>query len=111
METVQIQLPSNLAQRIKQEIHDDQSLSHVVVEAIDLWLKRQQDKKLNSEKSLQSLRQAGLVMTSENQRALSEAMMTSISSKQNLSRQEVEESLSRLKVPLSEEIDAMRGER
>jgi len=111
METVQIQLPPNIAQRIRQEIHDNQSLNHVVVEAINLWLRQRRAKKLEVEKGLQSLREAGLVMTSEKQRALTEAMMASISSNQNPSREEVENSLSNLKVSLSAEIDTMRGER
>jgi len=80
METVQIQLPSNVAQQIRQEIHDDEALSQVVVEAIGLWLEERRIQKLDIEKNLGSLRQAGLVMTSEKQRALTEAMMAGISS-------------------------------
>jgi hypothetical protein len=111
METVQIQLPSIVAQRIRQEIHSDKAMNDVVVEAIDLWLRQRQIRKSASEHTLASLRRAGLVMTSEKQRALTESMKSRISSRQSPSREEVEHSLADLESPLSAEIDSMLVER
>ena len=111
METVQIQLPSALVQRIQQEISSDEALSQVVVEAIQIWLERRWREKVKKGEVLQTLRQAGVVMVSERQRASAEAMMVLFPLEETPTRVQVEASLAKLKVPLSEEIIAMRGER
>jgi len=111
METVQIQLPPPLAQRIRQEISSDETLSQVVAEAIQMWLERRQEEKVDKEKVLQTLRQTGVVITSERQRALAEAMMATLPVKKAPTRTQVEASLAKLRVPLSAEIIAMRGKR
>lgn len=66
---------------------------------------------IEREKIVQTLRQAGMIMASEEQRASAEAMMAALCVEETPSRNEVEASLARLKVPLSAEIIAMRGER
>lgn len=111
METVQIQLPPALVQRIRQEISSDEALSQVVAEAIQMWLERRPEEKVKREKVLQTLRQAGVVMVSERQRALAEAMMATLPLEEPPTRAQVKASLAKLKVPLSAEILAMRGER
>lgn len=111
METVQIQLPPPLAQRIRQEISSDETLSQVVAEAIQMWLERRREEKVEKEKVLQTLRQTGVVIASERQRALAEAMMATLAVEKAPTRTQVEASLAKLRVPLSAEIIAMRGER
>lgn len=113
MEDVLVHLPSDLLQRVRQEIPSDEVLSQVVVEAVQLWLeKRQVHKDRAGEEVLHVLRKAGLAMPSASQRALADAMMPQLSSSEGQpDREQVGTALSRLKVPLSEEIIAMRGER
>jgi len=111
METVQIQLPSTLVQRIQQEVSSDEALSQVVAEVIQMWLERQWEEKAGKGKVLQTLRQAGAVMSPKRQRALAEAMMATLPMAKAPTRVQVEASLTGLRVPLSEEIIAMRGER
>jgi Arc/MetJ-type ribon-helix-helix transcriptional regulator len=111
METVQIQLPPPLVQRIRQEISSDEALSQVVAEAIQMWLERRREEKVEKEKVLQTLRQAGVVIASERQRALAEAMMATLPIEKAPTRAQVEASLAKLRVPLSAEIIAMRGKR
>jgi len=108
METVQIQLPPSLVQQMQQEVASDEALSQVVAEAIQMWLEK---RKVKKGKVLQTLRQAGVVMNLENQRALAETMMSTLPPKKGVTRAQVEASLARLKVPLSEDIIAMRGVR
>lgn len=109
METVQIQLPPPLVQRIRQEISSDEALSQVVAEAIQMWLERRREEKVEKGKVLQTLRQAGVVIASERQRALAEAMMATLPIEEAPTRAQVEASLAKLRVPLSAEIIAMRG--
>ncbi len=111
METVQIQLPPSLVQQMRQEVASDEALSQVVAEAIQMWLERRGKRKVKKGKVLQTLRQAGVVMNLENQRALAETMMSTLPLKKGVTRAQVEASLARLKVPLSEDIIAMRGVR
>lgn len=111
METVQIQLPLALVQQIQQEIPSDETLNQIIAEAIQMWLERRREGKDERENALRALRRAGVVMDSERQRALAEAMMAPLPLKKAPTPVQVEASLSRLKVPLSEEIIAMRGER
>jgi hypothetical protein len=111
METVQIQLPLALVRQIQQEIPSDETLSQIIAEAIQMWLERRREGKDERGDALQTLRQAGVVMGSERQRALAEAMMAPLPLKEAPTRARVEDSLAKLKVPLSEEIIAMRGER
>lgn len=111
METVQIQLPLALVQQYSKKCLHNEALSQVVAEAIQMWLERRSEGKGERGDALQALRQAGLVMDSERQRALAEAMMAPLPLKEAPTRAQVEDSLAKLKVPLSEEIIAMRGER
>ena len=111
METVQIQLPLALVQQIQREIPSDEALSQVIAEAIQMWLERRREGRDERGDTLRTLRQAGVIMNSERQRALAEAMMASLPLKEAPTRARVETSLAKLKVPLSEEIIAMRGER
>jgi hypothetical protein len=75
METIQIQLPLALVQQIQREIPSNEALSQVIAEAVQMWLERRREGKSEREDALQILRQAGVVMGSERQRALAEAMM------------------------------------
>ncbi|MDI6793306.1 MAG: hypothetical protein QME81_10630 [bacterium] len=109
METVQIKIPVTIAQRIRQETSSDKRLSHVVTEAIQMWLESRRNDNLEEAKILQTLRQTGVVMASERQRALAETMMATLPLKKTPSRAQVETSLAKLKVPLSTEIIALRG--
>ncbi len=111
MEVVQVQLPSELLQRIRQEISSDEALSQVVEEAVQMWLDNRHTQKIQGEKGLHVLRKAGMVMDASRQRALAEAIMPPLDSETAPDRDQVETALSRLKVPLSEDIMAMRGER
>jgi len=111
METIQIQLPLALVQQIQQEMPSDEALSQVIADAIQMWLERRSEGKGEKRDALRTLRRAGLVMDSERQRALAEAMMAPLPLKEAPTRAQVEASLAKLKVPLSEEIIAMRGER
>ncbi len=112
METVQIQLPPALLQQVHQEVSSAEALSLVVAEALQMWLEKRSKMATEEEKALQTLRQAGLVMTSERQRAFAEGIMATLPRKGGTStRAQVEASLAKLQIPLSEEIIAMRGER
>lgn len=111
METIEIQLPPTLMQRIRQEVSSDEALSQVVSEAIQRWLERGREEKTEKEKGLQTLRQAGVVMDSARQRAWTEATMATLPMEKPPTRAQVEASLARLSVPLSAEIIAMRGKR
>ena len=111
METLQIQLPHILAQRIRQETSSKEALSQIVAEAIRMWLGRAREGAEERENVLQTLRQAGVVMAPERQRAWTEAMMTALHTEKVPTREQVEASLSELSVPLSAEIIAMRGKR
>lgn len=112
METVEIQLPTPLAQLIRQEISSSETLSQIFTEALRLWLEKRGEGKSGNAKVLQALRQAGLVMAANEQRALAEAMITTLAPGANAPiRTQVEASLANLKVPLSIEIITMRGER
>lgn len=111
METIQIQLPPVLMQRLQQEAPSDETLSQVIAEAIQIWLERQQEKKTAKEKALQKLRQAGVVMTAKRQHTLVESLLVPLSMDKPPTHTQVQASLAKLKVPLSEEIIIMRGER
>jgi hypothetical protein len=111
MEVLQVELPPELVQRLRQEMAADDVLSQVIAEAVQMWLERRQAEQRQTERGLHVLRQAGLVMDEARQRALADAMRPTRSSEDEPSREQVEVALSRLKVPLSEEILAMRGER
>ncbi len=110
METVQIQLPTMLLKEIKQELPSEEALNQIFVEAIEIWLETH--KKRGEEKAgLQMLREAGLVMTAERQRAFADAIIDTIDSKDSPNLADIQASLAKLKVPISEEIVAMRRER
>jgi hypothetical protein len=111
MEVVQVELPPELVQRLRQAMVTDDVLSQVVAEAVQMWLERRHAEKVQTERGLHVLRQAGLVMDGTRQRALADAMRPTRRPEDEPSREQVEVALSRLKVPLSEEILAMRGER
>lgn len=110
MEAIHVQLPPTLVQRIHQ-VSLDEPLSQVVTEAIQMWLEKRWREKVKKGKILQTLRPTGIVMASEKQRALAEAMMATLPLEKAPTRAQVTDSLASLKVPLSEEILAMRGER
>ncbi len=111
METVQVQLPPELVQRLRKELPADAALSQIVVEAVQMWLEKRRTEKAQKAQGLHILRQAGLAMDGARQRALVDAIMPTLRAEEAPSREQVEAALARLKVPLSEEIMAMRGER
>jgi hypothetical protein len=76
-----------------------------------MWLEKRRTEKVQKARGLGILRQAGLAMEGGRQRALADAMMPPLHTEQVPSREQVEAALARLKVPLSEDIMAMRGER
>ena len=111
MEAVQIQLPPLLVQRVKQEMPPDAVLSQVIIEAVQMWLERRRQQRQKNDQVLQALRQKGIVMTADEQRAMAESIMSTLSVKETPDRDQVRSSLSKFAVPLSAEIIAMRGER
>jgi len=110
METNQIQLSPTLVQQIRQEIPSDEPLSQVVAEAVQMWLKKRREERSERDGILRTLRQAGVVMASERQRALAGTIMATLPVEQEPARVQVEAALAKLHVPLSAEIIAMRGE-
>ena len=76
-----------------------------------MWLERRRAEKVQQEVGLHLLRDAELAMDGARQRALADALMSPLRAEDIPSREKVETALSRLKVPLSEEIVIMRGER
>ena len=110
MEMLQVELPPELVQRLRQEIASDNVLNQVIAEAVQMWLEKRYAEKVQTERGLHVLRQAGLVMDGTRQQALAEAMRLARRPEDEPSREQVEVALSRLQVPLSEEILAMRGE-
>jgi hypothetical protein len=110
MESVQLELPSDLLQQVRQEIPSEAALSQVVTEAIHMWLEKRLSERSRQEHVLQTLRHSGLVMTLEKQRALADAMMSPLHLGGMPGREDLEAVLGRLKVPLSEEIIIMRDE-
>jgi metal-responsive CopG/Arc/MetJ family transcriptional regulator len=111
METIQIQLPTTLAQAIRQAIPSNEMLSQAFAEAIRMWLQRRHEEESEKEQALQAMRKAGIVMTSNKQKALAEAIMTTLPLEKTPTRAQVEASLAKLAVSLSAEIITMRGER
>jgi hypothetical protein len=110
MESVQLELPPDLLQQVRQEIPSEAALSQVVTEAIHMWLEKRLSERSKQERALQKLRDSGLVMTLEKQRAMADSMMSPLHLGGKPGREELEAVLARLKVPLSEEIISMRGE-
>lgn len=111
MDTIKVQLPSKLFRRVQKEIPSNETLNRIVTDAINIWLDRRMvDRKDNSD-ILEFLRRAGVVMTSKRQRAFTKATIATLPVKDAPDRAHVTISLAKLKVPLSEEIIAMRGER
>jgi Arc/MetJ-type ribon-helix-helix transcriptional regulator len=104
MESVRLELPSELLQQVRQAIPSEATLSQVVVEALHLWLEKRSSERGRQEHALQALRESGLVMTLEQQRALADAMMSPLHLSGKPGREDLEAVLARLKVPLSEEI-------
>ncbi|MEK7727291.1 MAG: hypothetical protein AAB354_02695 [candidate division KSB1 bacterium] len=111
MEMLQVQLPPMLAQRIRQALPTDEALNQFFAEAIQLRLEKQPEEKTHKEETVRLLRKAGLVMSAEKQRIMAETMRAKLSISPKPSLAEVEASLANFKIPLSEEILAMRGER
>jgi hypothetical protein len=74
-----------------------------------MWLEKRLAERSKQASALQELRDAGLVMTLERQRALADAMMSPLHPGRKRDREELETVLARLKVPLSDEIISMRG--
>jgi len=111
METVQVQLPMPLAQRVRQASRSGEALNRVVAEALEQWLDHEHEEKADREQILKTLREAGLIMSSERQRAFAETMLNALPFRPAPNRERVEAALAKFQVPLSEEIIAMRGER
>lgn len=111
METVQVPLPPELVQRLQRELSAGLALSDVVAEALQLWLEKRQVEKRQQARGLEALRRAGLAMEGTRQRALAEAMLPALRPEDRPDRDQVEAALSRLTVPLSDDLIAMRGER
>lgn len=111
MATIQIELTSSLAQKIQEKAAAPEALNKVVTEAIEQWLERQEEELSEKDRTMQVLLDAGLVMSPEAQRAMAEALMVGLPKPTEADRSRVEAALSKLKVPLSEEILLMRGER
>ncbi len=111
METVQVQLPLPLAQRIRQSARSHEALNRVVAEAVKQWLDYGREEQAEREKVLKTLRGAGLIMSCERQRTFAQTMITALPPRATPTRAQVETALAKLKVPLSEEIIAMRGDR
>jgi predicted transcriptional regulator len=111
MEVLQVELPPELVQRLRQAMATDEILSQVIAEAVQMWLQRRHAEQRQTEQGLQVLRHAGLVMDGARQRALAAAMRPTRCAEDAPTRAQVEAALSRLHVPLSEEILAMRGAR
>ena len=111
MEVLQVELPPELVQRLRQAMATDEVLSQVIAEAVQMWLQRRNAEQGQTERGLHVLRQAGLVMDGVRQRALAGAMRPARLTEDEPTRAQVEAALSRLHMPLSEEILAMRGER
>jgi len=111
METLHVQLPPTLAQRIRQALPTDEALNQFFAEAIKLRLEKLPEEKTDKEKTAPLLRKAGLVMPAEKQRIMAETMRAKLSASPKPSLAEVEAALANFKIPLSEEILAMRGER
>jgi hypothetical protein len=76
MESVQVELPSDLLQRVRQEIPSDVALSQIVAEAIHLWLEKRLSEKSRRARVLDTIRESGLVMKLAKQQALTDAMMS-----------------------------------
>lgn len=111
METVQVQLPLLLAQQIRAIAFSNEALNRVFAEAIQQWLANQREKQADRKVIIKTLRDAGVIMSSERQRTFAQAMIAALPPRPTPSRAQVEAGLAGLKVPLSEEIIAMRGER
>jgi hypothetical protein len=110
MEMLQVELPPELVQRLRQAMAANDVLNQVIAEALQMWLEKRYAEKVQTERGLRVLRQAGLVMDGARQQALADTMRPTRRSEDEPSREQVEVALSRLQVPLSEEILAMRGE-
>ena len=110
MEDVQVSLPSDLLQRLRREIPSDEALSQVVAEAVHMWLEQRREQTCERQQGLHTLRESGMVMDRAKQRDFADAMMPRYGAEGPPDREQVEMALSRLKVPLSEEIIAMRRE-
>ena len=108
--TVQVPLPSELWQRVRQAIPSEAALGQVLAEAVQLWLEPRRAEKRQHEQGVQLLRHAGLAMEAPRQRALAETLLSPLRPERTPSRDQGEAALSRLHVPLSEEIMARRGE-
>jgi hypothetical protein len=111
METLQVQLPPTLAQRIRQAMPTAEALNQFFAEAVKLRLEKLPEEKTEKEKTMPLLRKAGLVMSAEKQRSMAASMRAKLSVSSPPSLAAVEASLAHFKIPLSEEIIAMRGER
>jgi hypothetical protein len=111
MASTQIDLPSTLVQKIQEKLTAPKSLNQVVAEAIEQWLEREGRAETEKDKALRVLGQAGLVMSPEAQRAMAETLLARLPPHPKPTLAEVEAALAKVRVPLSEEILAMRGER
>jgi len=110
METMQIQLPPVLVQRLRQEIPSSEVLDSVVAEALQMWLNRPRKTTSEREKAWRALNEAGAIMSPERQNALAQAILSKLRVETPPTRAQVQAALANLAVPLSDEIIAMRNE-
>ncbi|OIO91603.1 MAG: hypothetical protein AUK03_10855 [Anaerolineae bacterium CG2_30_64_16] len=110
METMRVQLPPVLMQRLRQETSSDEVLNSAVIEAIQMWLSS--PRRVTSERKTvqQALSEAGMTMLPERQQALAQAIMSRLHVETPPTRAQVQAALRNLLIPLSDEIIAMRGE-
>lgn len=110
MDTVQIHLPSTLAQQMQQTLPPDKTLDQIFVEAVQLWLTLQEQKtaKADADKALAYLRQTGLVMSQEQQSAFARSIKATLETTEKPDRTQVEATLANFSPLLSEEIIALR---
>lgn len=110
MSIMQIDLPSSLLQRVQREIVAGENVNEVIVEAIQLWLENRREKKVAKNNLVLALREKGLVMQTGDQRALADSLRHKLRLTSLPDPIKVRQALSKVGVPLSEEIIAMRGE-
>jgi len=110
METMRVQLPPLLMQRLRQEMPSDEGLNSVVVEALQMWLNRPRRTTSEREKARQALNEAGVIMPPERQNALAQAILSNLHVETPPTRAQVQAALANFAVPLSDEIIAMRNE-
>jgi len=110
LEAIQIQIPSDLLQHVKNKIDSyEEKISNIVIEQLKIMVNKK-EKKIKEQDMLQYFRDIDLVMSSDRQQSMAENIISSLKVSKIPTHSSVRSSLSKLKVPLSEEVLAMRGE-